>query len=170
MKILLTLKQAPAQQHRRAHGHDHAASFRNESIASLYPDGAQAMSLFWESTTKIRGQLKVLEAFMSGQSSICKDCLDGMKTLADRQTVKAAQDLASKWLVYTEETMKTIKAITKVCDAIMVEAVGAPKLPEPPLRIGYNGSSNGATPEPGHSQYRPIQILNTFYRLASTKD
>lgn len=99
------------------------------------------MSLFQESTAKIHEQLELFETIMSDQSTVCDNCLEGMKTSADRRTVKAAQDLASRWLVYTGETMKTIKAITKVCDAIMIEAVGAPKSPEPSLRIGYEGAS-----------------------------
>jgi hypothetical protein len=130
-----------------AYEDDSTTNFRTESIGSLYPDGVRAMTLFHESTTKIQDRLKLLRALMSDQLTVCERCLDGMKSSVDRRTVKEAQDLASRWPEYTEETMKTIKAITKVCDAIMIEAVGAPKPPDPAPRIGYHDGPQGAPSE-----------------------
>jgi hypothetical protein len=164
MKRVLTSKKALVRQHPRAHERDSTANFRNESIGNLYPDGARAMSLFRKSTAKIHEQLELLEAFMSDQSTVCERCLDGMKTLADRRTVKAAEDLASRWFVYTGETMKTIQAITKVCDAIMIEAVGAPKSTEPSLRVG--GSPEGASLEQSWVDSTTQTLHNSKNRLS----
>jgi hypothetical protein len=132
---------------------DSTANFRNESLGSLYPDGAQAMTLFEKATSKIPDQLELLGVFMSNQLTVYEHCLEGMKTSADQRTVKEAQDLASRWPKYTEETMKTIKVITKVCDVIMIEAVGAPKPPEPAPRIGSHDGSQGAPSERQQSWY-----------------
>lgn len=169
MKELLTSKQDTAAQPTRVYEHESIANLRNESIRSLYPDGARAMSSFQESTTKILDQLEILATLMSDQSTVCKHCLEGMKISADRGTVKAAQDLASRWHVYTGEIMETIKAITKVCDAIMIEAVGAPKSPEPSLRIGHDNSAEGAFPELEESwrQYIPGTLNNIGAHLTS---
>lgn len=145
------------------------AEFIDDNIKSLYPDGNEAIKGFIASAQKIHQQLEAFTFFLQTQYQVCDQCLDGLKKPSMALKPKDVQSLATQWTAYQAEIMKSITSITKVCDAIMVEAVAAapPSPPQaPPRMLGYvqeshatgqghrNTAIGGAQPTP--PRYGPM--------------
>ena len=91
------------------------------------------MDLVQLSFDDIQEKLLSFSSILRQQSETYDRLLATAKLSWDKPTMKEAQDMAEKWVLYREELMDETKAVTKVCDAIMVNATVA-LLPVPETR------------------------------------
>lgn len=100
--------------------------FFEDSIASLHPDGNQAMAAFESAMEEIHANLSRLSIFLTAQHLFCQRGLDSLYHPSHSLTPRQLQEYADSWVTYQSALMKAIKDITRTCDAVMIDAVGAP--------------------------------------------
>ncbi|CCA73655.1 hypothetical protein PIIN_07608 [Serendipita indica DSM 11827] len=108
------------------------ASFVEDSIASLYPDGNQAMAEFESAMEGIHASLSRLSRFLKDQIFVCQRGLDSLYHPSHNLTPRQFQEFTDSWVTYQGALMKAIQDITRICDAVMIDAVGAPRRPPSP--------------------------------------
>lgn len=102
--------------------------FIDVSLAAVYPDELKALSGAKDSLAEIHSSLREIRQFWWSTSRVCQNFVSkGAITIKRRQAVS----LARTWREYQEALNEAASSIAKTCDAILVNAVGAPTPRDP---------------------------------------
>jgi hypothetical protein len=88
------------------------------------PNGESAMIKFTTACDALRREVVNMGTFFGGQVLACKDYLSAAKGRRRQIPQEEAKQFANKWKEYRESTIKAITEIQKICDAVVVAAVG----------------------------------------------
>ncbi|CAG7848395.1 SubName: Full=Uncharacterized protein {ECO:0000313/EMBL:CCA73653.1} [Serendipita indica DSM 11827] len=147
---------------------DPLEAFLAESGKSLYPDGLRAMALVQNSFDSIQDHLFTLSNLLHQQSETYDRFLTKAKSTLDEPTMKEAQDMAQKWEMYRKDLTEVVNDVFKICDAIMVDATGAPPPVNATQMIGHEDSAN-EYPKGGVRDH-PRGIFSRLLKLFAKRD
>jgi hypothetical protein len=100
--------------------------FAQSDILDILPDGFEAIKTFEMAIGRIYQCLGDLAKFLTAQGDFCQQCLDAIDNPKTPLTLKQTQKYADIWEQNQTDIKKAIMDITRVCNAIMIEALGTP--------------------------------------------
>lgn len=128
--------------------------FVEANHSAVYPDGRKALSAAADALTQIQCDLEAIYQFWHSTSEICQIIMAKVLSDGPKINVQQAMLYAEAWIGYQEALTHAIKAIARSCDAITVNAVGAPpgcpdQLSSPSIPYMHGNKPQKAPHSPG---------------------